>query len=92
MRPGDRGSASGAPVKSNRDGIGARVEVYAGDKRWTVERVAASGYLSQDDDRMHFGVGAATAIDKIIVKWPGGREQTLQTQSVDRVLTIEEPK
>jgi len=79
-------------AKSNRDGIGARVEVYAGDKRWTAERVAGSGYLSQDDGRLHFGLGAATHIDKILVHWPSGREQTLEKQSVDRVLTIEEPK
>jgi enediyne biosynthesis protein E4 len=79
-------------TKSNRDGIGARVEIYAGDKRWTDERVSGSGYLSQNDGRMHFGLGPATAIDKIIVKWPSGREQTLEKQAVDRVLTVEEPK
>lgn len=78
--------------KTNRDGIGARIEVIAGDKHWTAERVAGSGYLSQDDGRMHFGLGATTEIDKIVVKWPGGREQTLQKQSVDRELRIEEPK
>jgi hypothetical protein len=79
-------------TKSNRDGIGSRVEVYADGKRWTAERVASSGYLSQDDGRMHFGLGAAALIDKIIVRWPSGREQTLEKQSVDRVLTIEEPR
>ena len=79
-------------TKSNRDGIGARVDVIAGDKRWTAERVAGSGYLSQDDDRLHFGLGAATTIDKLIVRWPSGREQTLEKLTVDRVLTVEEPK
>ena len=79
-------------TKSNRDGIGARVEVFAGGKRHTAERVAGSGYLSQDDNRLHFGLGAATAIDKLIVRWPSGREQTLEKLSVDRVLTVEEPK
>jgi len=78
-------------TKSNRDGIGARVEVYAGDRRWTAERVASSGYLSQDDARLHFGLGAVSTIDKIVVKWPSGREQTLEKQSVDRELTVEEP-
>ena len=39
-------------TKSNRDGIGARVEVMAGGKRWTAERVASSGYLSQNDGRV----------------------------------------
>jgi hypothetical protein len=79
-------------TRSNRGGIGARVEVIANGKRHTAERVAGSGYLSQDDDRLHFGLGDATSIDKLIVHWPSGREQTLEKQGVDRVLTIEEPK
>ena len=47
---------------------------------------------SQNDDRLHFGLGGAESIDKILVHWPSGREQTVEKQSVDRVLTIEEPK
>jgi hypothetical protein len=78
-------------TKSNRDGIGARVEVYAAAKRQTAERVAGSGYLSQDDGRLHFGLGAATTVDKLIVHWPSGREQTLEKLSVDRVLKVQEP-
>jgi hypothetical protein len=79
-------------TKSNRDGIGARVEVFTGSKRQTAERVAGSGYLSQDDGRLHFGLGAATTVDKLIVHWPSGREQTLEKLGVDKVLTVEEPK
>ena len=79
-------------ASSNRDGIGARVEVYAGGKRQTAERVAASGYLSQNDDRLHFGLGAAATVDKLVVHWPSGQEQTLEKLSVDRVLTVKEPK
>jgi hypothetical protein len=41
---------------------------------------------------MHFGLGAATGIDKIVVKWPSGRVQTLEKQGVDQALTVEEPK
>ncbi|MGD0546952.1 MAG: CRTAC1 family protein [Terracidiphilus sp.] len=97
MRPYDFPYAPGVKAerkgtKSNRDGIGARVEVFAAGKRQTAERVAGSGYLSQDDARLHFGLGAATTIDKLIVHWPSGREQTLEKLSVDRVLTVEEPK
>jgi hypothetical protein len=79
-------------TKSNRDGIGARVEVYAAGKRYMEERVAESGYLSQNDDRLHFGLGAATTVEKIVVHWPSGREQTVSGQGVDRVLTVEEPQ
>ena len=91
MRPGDRNSSPGPAAKSNRDGIGARVEVLAGGKRWTAERVASTGYLSQDDGRLHFGLGAAAVIDKLIVHWPSGIVQTLEAQPVDRVLTVQEP-
>jgi hypothetical protein len=79
-------------TKSNRDGIGAHVEVFAGGKQYTQERVASSGYLSQNDDRLHFGLGAALAVDKIVVHWPSGREQTIEKEDVDRMLTVEEPK
>jgi len=79
-------------TKSNRDGIGARIEVDAAGKRWTAERVAGSGYLSQDDGRVHFGLGALSTIDKLTVKWPSGREQTLERLDVDRVLTVQEPQ
>jgi hypothetical protein len=79
-------------TKSNRDGIGARVEVFTAGKRQTAERVAGSGYLSQNDGRLHFGLGAATTVDKLIVHWPSGREQTIEKLGVDKVLTVEEPK
>jgi hypothetical protein len=79
-------------TKSNRDGIGARVEVYVAGKRQTAERVAGSGYLSQNDERLHFGLGTATTVDKILVHWPSGREQTLSKLSVDQVILVEEPK
>jgi hypothetical protein len=79
-------------TKSNRDGIGAKVEVFAGGKHWLAERVAGTGYLSQDDDRIHFGLGAATTVDRIVVHWPSGTEQTVEKPAMDRVVTIEEMK
>jgi len=92
MRPGDRNSGPGPSARSNRDGIGAKVEIFAGAKHEFQERVAQSGYLSQNEAPLHFGLGNATMIDRIVVKWPSGREQTLEKQGVDRVLSIEEPR
>ena len=92
MHAGDRGAAPGPAAKSNRDGIGARVEIVTAGKRQTEERVASSGYLSQNDGRLHFGLGAATSIDQITVRWPSGHVQTLSGQAVDCVITVEEPK
>jgi hypothetical protein len=79
-------------TKSNRDGIGARIDLVAGGKRQTAERVASSGYLSENDGRVHFGLGAASVIDRLVIRWPSGTVQTLTSQPVDRVLTVEEPK
>jgi enediyne biosynthesis protein E4 len=78
--------------KSNRDGIGARVEIVAGGKRQTAERVAGSGYLSQNEERLHFGLGSAATVDRLVVRWPSGREQTLEKVAADHVVTVEEPK
>ena len=79
-------------TKSNRDGIGAVVEVETSGRKQTAQRVAGSGYLSQDDDRLHFGLGSASKIDKLTVHWPSGRTQLLENVAADRVLTVEEPK
>jgi hypothetical protein len=78
--------------KSNRDGIGTRIEVVTGTRKQIAERVAGSGYLSQDDARVHFGLGAAAKIDKVILHWPSGKEQVLENLAVDQVTTVEEPK
>jgi len=77
-------------TKSNRDGIGAQVEVVAGGVRQQHERVAGSGYLSQDDPRLHFGLGAATKVDKLTVTWPSGIQQVVENVQVDRAVTVNE--
>ena len=77
---------------SNRDAIGARLEIVASGRTQMVERVAGSGYLSQDDGRIHFGLGTTASVDKLTIHWPSGREQVLRNFAADRVLTIEEPK
>ena len=79
-------------TKSNRDGIGARAELVVNGKKQVAERVAGSGYLSQDDGRLHFGLGAATSIDKLTIHWPSGRDQVVEHPPIDRVITVEEPK
>ena len=77
--------------KSNRYGIGAHLELLSGGRKQIAERIAGSGYLSQDDGRVHFGLGNATKADKLTIHWPSGHEQVLENPAVDRVLTVEEP-
>jgi enediyne biosynthesis protein E4 len=78
--------------KSNRDGLGAHLELTAGGRTQVAERSAGSGYLSQDDDRIHFGLGAATKVDKLLIRWPSGKEQTIADPKIDGVLKVEEPR
>lgn len=79
-------------TKSNRDGIGAHLEVLSGGRRQVAEKVAGSGYLSQDDARVHFGLGTAAKVDKLTIQWPSGKQQVLENLSVDRTVLVEEPK
>jgi hypothetical protein len=76
--------------KSNRDGIGARVEIQAGALRQIDEVRSGGSYLSQNDLRLHFGLGASTRIDKITVNWPSGAVDRLKNVPADRHITIEE--
>jgi hypothetical protein len=77
-------------TQSNRSAIGARVKVVTGQhSQWNEVRSGGS-YLSQNDLRLHFGVGAAGKIDRIEITWPDGTKQTLENQPADRVLTIKQ--
>jgi hypothetical protein len=79
-----------AGTKSNRDGIGAKVMVEAGGLKQSAERVAGSGYLSQDDGRLHFGLGTAAKVDRITVTWPGGAQQVVQGVAANQAITVTE--
>jgi hypothetical protein len=59
-------------VKSNRDGIGARVEVRAGSMRQLDEVRSGGSYLSQNDMCLHFGLGNAAKLDELTIAWPSG--------------------
>jgi hypothetical protein len=76
---------------SNRDAIGARVRVTAGGSTQTRLRVSSSGYLSQSDPRLHFGLDDAARIDRIEILWPSGNLQTVADQRPNQVITVTEP-
>jgi hypothetical protein len=76
--------------ESPRDAIGAIVYVTTGSIRQRGDVVSGAGYASQNDLRVHFGLGAATKIDKLEVKWPDGALETINVPGVDRVITVAE--
>jgi enediyne biosynthesis protein E4 len=77
--------------KSNRDAIGAEVELTtsAGIQLETV--TTASSYLSSSDKRVHFGLGREALAEKIEIHWPSGIHQILANVPADRILQIDEP-
>ena len=86
---GGEGSREGG---SNRDGLGARVTVRAGDLVSVEERRSGTGYLSQNDPRLHFGLGGHSRVDEIEVRWPSGKVQKLVDVAADRMITLKEPE
>jgi len=77
-------------TKSNRDGIGARVQVTVGDRVLADQRKGGMSYQSAQDPRLHFGLGSRTKVDAIEVRWPSAAVSRLTGVAADRVLTIEE--
>jgi len=78
--------------QSNRDGFGARVEVRAGTLKQSAEVRANSSFESASDPRLYFGLGAATQVDSITVRWPSGTVDDVGGQAADQELLIEEGK
>jgi hypothetical protein len=75
---------------ANPCAIGASVTLHAGGRVQTQAVLAGSGFCSQNDLRLHFGLGAATAVDKVVVRWPSGASQELSGLAADRRHRIEE--
>ena len=77
---------------SNRDGVGARITVTTGEARQVREVSAGSSSMGQNMLPAHFGLGKASNIDSVAVRWPSGVLQTLSDVSVNQHLTITEPE
>lgn len=79
-------------TKSNRAAVGARVTVHSGQLSQFNEVRGGGSYLSQNDLRLHFGLGANAKIDSVEIAWPSGLLEHLDGPAVDQIYTIEEGK
>ena len=77
-------------TKSNRAAIGARVTIQAGGMTQFDEVRGGGSYLSQNDLRLHFGLGSATKIDSVEVRWPSGKTESFKNVAADKIYTIVE--
>ena len=75
---------------SNRDGIGARIEVRSGGLTQSAEIRSGASYLSHNDLRAHFGLGQREAIDLLVVHWPSGLQEQFENLSANRLVVLQE--
>jgi hypothetical protein len=76
-------------VKSNRSAIGARVTANYGGRTQVREVLSQSSYLSVNDSRLHFGLGAVSAVD-LVVRWPNGGVEKFMRVAADQLVHITE--
>jgi hypothetical protein len=77
-------------TRSNRDAIGARVHIVAGGVEQWQEVRGGGSYLSQNDFRVHFGLAAATVVDRVDVRWPSGSEERWERLQAGTIHTLRE--
>jgi enediyne biosynthesis protein E4 len=75
-------------TQSNRMAIGARLKLLAGGMTQTDEIHSGGSYLSQNDTRIHFGLGSATRIDSLEIHWPSGNVETLTHLEADKFYSV----
>ena len=81
-----------AGTRSNRLALGARLKIVAGGMTQTSQILSGGSYLSQNDLRVHFGLGRATKIDIVEIRWPSGQVETLKDLDADKFYGILEGK
>jgi enediyne biosynthesis protein E4 len=81
-----------AGTKSNRLAIGARLKLTAGGMTQTEEIHSGGSYLSQNDVRVHFGLGNATSVDLVEIRWPSGAMDSLKNLPADKFYAVLEGK
>lgn len=77
--------------RSNRSAIGAKVRLTASGDTQVDEVRSGSGYLSQNDLRLHFGLGRSRRVDRLQIHWPSGARQVLEDLPVNSIARIVEP-
>ena len=79
-------------TRSNRSAIGAQITVKWNGQQQVQQVAGGSGFAAQNDHRVHFGLGKDAMIESVVVHWPSGKLQTLQTAGVDRIYKVKEPQ
>jgi hypothetical protein len=77
-------------TSSNRSAIGSRAEVHWNKQIQVQEVSGGSGFSAQNQRRLHFGLGDQSQVDRVVIRWASGRQQTIEKPPADSIYTIKE--
>jgi enediyne biosynthesis protein E4 len=78
-------------TKSNRSAIGAQVTLFWNGQEQLQEVSGGCGFAAQNQRRLHFGLGKTAQVDKVVIRWPSGKLQTLQNPALNQIHEVKEP-
>jgi hypothetical protein len=84
------GQPASKTFSSSRDAIGARITVKAGSRTFVDEVRSGSSFISNSDMRVHFGLGAASKVDSVEIRWPSGLRERFANMKVDEINVVKE--
>ncbi len=77
-------------IKSNKNGIGAIVDLYWGGKMQSQVLTAGIGFCSENQRRLHFGIGNSKSVEKVVIHWPSGITQTIDNPAINKLMQVNE--
>jgi hypothetical protein len=77
--------------QSNRSAIGAQAKVFWNGQQQVQEVSGGSGFCAQNQRRLHFGLGKTTGIERVEIRWPSGKTQTIAAPELNRIHKVLEP-
>lgn len=78
--------------RSNRSAIGAQADVFWNGQQQLQEVSGGSGFCSQNQRRLHFGLGKTTSVDRVEIRWPSGARQIVTSPQIDQIVKVKEPR
>jgi hypothetical protein len=91
LEGGCRKEATTSSSCSNRSAIGAQVQLFWNGRQQLQEVSGGSGFCSQNQRQLHFGLGPQSAVDRVVIRWPSGKTQELKAPEAGRVHRVQEP-
>jgi len=76
---------------SNRSAIGAKVTLYWNGQKQEQEVSGGAGFAAENDRRLHFGLGKNPKMEKVVIRWPSGKTQTIDQPAIHQLNKVKEP-